>query len=128
MLSWECGIPGKPTGIWAEGTFRINLTFHDNYPATPPKCVFTPPIPHPNIYPSGAVCLSIIGGDWKPTISMKQILLGIQDLLDDPNPKSPANQDAYVLFKSNKKKYEENARSFAKLFKMDDGSDAVIAL
>jgi hypothetical protein len=26
----------------------------------PPKCMFKPVLPHPNIYPSGTVCLSIL--------------------------------------------------------------------
>lgn len=52
-------------------------------------------IPHPNIYPSGTVCLSILNEeeDWKPHITVKQILTGIQKLLkDEPNIDSPAQQ------------------------------------
>jgi ubiquitin-conjugating enzyme E2 I len=30
---------------------------------------------------------------------VKQILVGIQELLDDPNPASPAQQEAYQLFR-----------------------------
>lgn len=35
---------------------------------------------HPNIYPSGTVCLSILNEDegWRPSITVKQILMGIQ--------------------------------------------------
>jgi hypothetical protein len=35
---------------------------------------------HPNIYPSGTVCLSILNEDegWRPSITVKQILLGIR--------------------------------------------------
>ena len=35
---------------------------------------------------------------WKPSITMRQILIGIQDLLDNPNPASPAQDLAYDLF------------------------------
>lgn len=35
---------------------------------------------------------------WKVD-SFGQILLGVQDLLNDPNPESPAQQDAYMLFR-----------------------------
>lgn len=53
--------------------------------------------------------------DWKPAITVKQILLGIQDLLDDPNPESPAQADAYNLYKRDKAAYrrrcEETARA-----------------
>ena len=53
---------------------------------------------HPNIFPSGAVCLSILGDDWKPSVTVKQILLGIQDLLDSPNELSPAQEPAYHAY------------------------------
>ena len=54
---------------------------------------------------AGTVCLSILNEDegWRPSITVKQILTGIQDLLDNPNPDSPAQSDAYVEFVQNKK-------------------------
>ncbi len=56
------------------------LDFVEGYPAKPPKAKFPPGFFHPNIYPSGTVCLSILNEDeaWKPSITVKQILLGIQ--------------------------------------------------
>lgn len=40
---------------------------------TPGK--FTPPLFHPNVYPSGTVCLSILDEEksWKPAITVKQV-------------------------------------------------------
>ncbi|KAF7730820.1 E2 SUMO-conjugating protein ubc9 [Apophysomyces ossiformis] len=86
-----------------------------DYPSKPPKCKFTPPLFHPNVYPSGTICLSILNEDegWKPAITVKQILLGVQDLLNDPNPESPAQQDAYMLFRRDKKEYERRVREQA---------------
>jgi len=51
----------------------------------PPKCKFVPVIFHPNIYPSGTVCLSILDAekDWRPSLTLKDILLGIQKLLSN---------------------------------------------
>jgi len=84
---------------------------------TPAAGKFTPPLFHPNVYPSGTVCLSILDEEksWKPAITIKQvralglgqitllidlkIVLGIQDLLDDPNVGDPAQSDAYTMFK-----------------------------
>lgn len=72
---------------------------------------FPPNFFHPNIYPDGEVCLSIlcddeeICGEWAPSLSLKQVLLAIQDLLDDPNPMSPAQNEPNDLFRSNKAKY-----------------------
>jgi ubiquitin-conjugating enzyme E2 I len=64
---------------------------------------FKPVLPHPNVYPSGTVCLSILNEeeDWKATISIKQILMGIHKLLaDEPNIQSPAQFDPCNLYKS----------------------------
>jgi hypothetical protein len=73
---------------------------------------FVPPLFHPNVYPSGTVCLSILNEEegWKPAITIKQILLGVQDLLDDPNPDSPAQADAYNLFKKDRAAYENKIK------------------
>lgn len=61
---------------------------------------FDPPLFHPNVYPSGTVCLSLLDEDkdWRPAVTIKQILLGIQDLLNDPNIRDPAQAEAYTIF------------------------------
>ena len=58
----------------------MTMEFTEDYPSKPPKCKFTPPLFHPNIYPSGTVCLSILNEDedWRPGITVKQMLIGIQ--------------------------------------------------
>lgn len=73
---------------------------------------FVPPLFHPNVYPSGTVCLSILNEEegWKPAITIKEILLGIQSLLDEPNPESPAQADAFNLFKKDRQAYEKKVR------------------
>ena len=73
-------------------------------------------IPHPNIYPSGTVCLSILNDeeDWKPHITVKTILTGIQKLLkDEPNIESPAQQEPLQLYKTNKEAYLKKVKTFA---------------
>ena len=79
---------------------------------------FDPPIFHPNIFPSGSVCLSILSEekDWVPTITLKQVLLGVQDLLDTPNLSDPAQREAWLLCKDDRKAYEEKVRSLAKKY------------
>jgi ubiquitin-conjugating enzyme E2 I len=49
---------------------------------------------------SGTVCLSLLDEekDWRPAITIKQILLGIQDLLNEPNIKDPAQAEAYTIY------------------------------
>ena len=83
LYAWECVIPGKKNTGWAGGHYKLSMNFKDDYPSSPPKCKFDPPLFHPNVYPSGTVCLSILDEekDWRPAITIKQILLGIQHLL-----------------------------------------------
>jgi len=73
------------------------------------------PLFHPNIYPSGTVCLSILDedGGWRPAITVKQILLAIQDLLNAPNPLSPAQSTAYEIFRKDKKEYVKRVKAQA---------------
>jgi ubiquitin-conjugating enzyme E2 I len=99
--------------IFPDGEFRRFLLFpleltalrSTDYPSKPPKCKFTPPLFHPNVYPSGTVCrefssllfaesrphqdvltssltVSILNEEkaWKPAITVKQILLGVQEV------------------------------------------------
>jgi ubiquitin-conjugating enzyme E2 I len=42
---------------------------------------------------------------WKPSVTVKQILSGIQELLDSPNNKDAAQEPAWRLFGSNQAKY-----------------------
>ncbi|KAJ3296129.1 E2 SUMO-conjugating protein ubc9 [Blyttiomyces sp. JEL0837] len=116
LMSWQVGIPGKAGTPWENGVYKILMTFPDDYPQKPPKCKFTPPLFHPNVYPSGTVCLSILNEeqDWKPAITIKQIVLGIQDLLNDPNPASPAQEEAYKMFLKDPTGYEKRVRQQAK--------------
>jgi Ubiquitin-protein ligase len=41
-------------------------------------------------------------------------LLGIQDLLNDPNPESPAQAEAYNLFKKDRPAYERRVKQVVK--------------
>lgn len=64
------------------------------------------------MYPSGTVCLSILNEDegWKPAITIREILLGIQSLLDEPNQDSPAQAEAYTLYKKDRAAYERKVK------------------
>ncbi|KAF8702560.1 hypothetical protein HU200_032944 [Digitaria exilis] len=99
LMVWKCVIPGKEGTDWEGGYFPLTLEFPEDYPSNPPVCKFPAGFFHMNVYPTGAVCLSILGSAWKPSISMTQILVGIQDLLDNPNPASPAHHECYQLYK-----------------------------
>ena len=53
----------------------MTMEFSEDYPNKPPKCKFNPVLFHPNIYPSGTVCLSILNEDedWRPSLTIPQV-------------------------------------------------------
>jgi len=60
----------------------VKIRIINDFPcdSTPVQCKLPEKFFHPNIYPSGTVCLSILNEDegWRPSITVKQILMGIQ--------------------------------------------------
>ncbi|WVZ12576.1 hypothetical protein V8G54_017106 [Vigna mungo] len=103
---------------WEGGYFPLTMHFSEDYPSKPPKCKFPQGFFHPNVYPSGTVCLSILNEDsgWRPAITVKQILVGIQDLLDQPNPADPAQTEGYHLFIQDATEYKRRVRQQAKQY------------
>jgi len=116
LMVWEGAIPGKKGTPWEGGLYKLRMIFKDDYPTSPPKCKFEPALFHPNVYPSGTVCLSLLDEDkdWRPAITIKQILIGIQDLLNEPNIKDPAQAEAYTIYCQNRLEYEKRVRAQAK--------------
>ena len=112
MMTWSCFIPGKEKTDWAGGYYPLTLEFSLEYPSKPPKVSFPRGFFHPNIYPSGKVCLSIIDEalDWKPSITVKEILVGCQELLNNANPKSPAQQEPFGLYVKNPPEYKRRVK------------------
>jgi ubiquitin-conjugating enzyme E2 I len=104
LMKWEAGIPGKAGTSWENGLYKLVLLFPEGtphplpllspslipqntppvlpnvfcscpHPSANPLGKFDPPLFHPNVYPSGTVCLSILSEDegWKPAITIKQV-------------------------------------------------------
>jgi ubiquitin-conjugating enzyme E2 I len=116
LFNWKAGVPGKEGTDWEGGTYGVALKFSDNYPGEAPSVYFDPPIFHPNIYDNGKVCLSIIGDGWKPAITLKQILMGVQDLLDNPNNDDAAQHAAFQVYSRSKAEYSKKVKAQAKKF------------
>ena len=94
------------------------MHFAEEYPSKPPKVVFEQPLFHPNVYPSGTVCLSILSEDkdWRPSLTVKEILVGVQHLLNEPNIADPAQEEPYVLYRDDRSAYDDRVRQQAKQF------------
>jgi ubiquitin-conjugating enzyme E2 G1 len=102
-------IIGPPDTIYEGGFFKAKMTFPNDYPIMPPKLRFIDEIWHPNVYPDGTVCISILhepgedkfgyedaGERWLPVHTIETILLSVISMLSSPNDESPANIEAAV--------------------------------
>ena len=70
------------------------------------------------MYPSGNVCLSILdeAKDWVPTITVVDILRGIQDLLSEPNLKDPAQREAFTMARDRPDDYIKTVKELARKY------------
>jgi len=60
-----------------------------------------------------AAGLDVVQDNWSPIFTVASILTSIQSLLTDPNPNSPANQEAAKLLVDNPKEYRKRVRRVA---------------
>uniref|UniRef100_A0A7M4EAW2 Ubiquitin-conjugating enzyme E2 G2 n=1 Tax=Crocodylus porosus TaxID=8502 RepID=A0A7M4EAW2_CROPO len=105
------------------GVFPAILSFPLDYPLSPPKMRFTCEMFHPNIYPDGRVCISILhapGDDpmgyessaerWSPVQSVEKILLSVVSMLAEPNDESGANVDASKMWREDREQFNKIAK------------------
>lgn len=110
VMIWNAIIIGPEDTPFEDGTFRLCLTFDEQYPNKPPTVKFTSEIFHPNVYATGDLCLDILQNRWSPTYDVASILTSIQSLLNDPNINSPANAEAASLYKDHRSQYIKRVR------------------
>jgi ubiquitin-conjugating enzyme E2 R len=129
----------NPDSVYHGGYFLASMSFPPNYPMSPPDFKFKHPLYHPNVYPDGRLCISILhapGDDemsgesadlrWSPAQRVESVLLSILSLLDDANIDSPANVDASVMYRDNKAGYLEKVKADLEACKKDVPEDFVM--
>ncbi|KAG6531635.1 hypothetical protein ZIOFF_005451 [Zingiber officinale] len=60
VFEWNVTIIGPPDTLYDGGFFNAIMSFPPNYPNSPPSVRFTSEMWHPNVYPDGRVCISIL--------------------------------------------------------------------
>ena len=111
---------GPPETPYEGGFFQAEMCFPKEYPNMPPTLRFISDIVHPNVYPDGKVCMSILhppGEDqygyesaaerWLPLHTVESILLSLISMISSPNDESPANIDAAKMRREDPEQYRK---------------------
>jgi ubiquitin-protein ligase len=123
IYKWNFILTGPKDTPWEDELYEGIIIFPTNYPFSPPQIKFTSGLFHPNVYPDGKLCISILheGVDeygyedtserWSPVQTISSIFLSILSLFHSPNCDSPANVDASVMYKNNLEQLIKRIRS-----------------
>jgi len=122
IMMWDAVIFGAHDTPFEDGTFKLIMSFTEEYPNKPPLVQFVSKMFHPNVYGDGKICLDILHR-WSPAYDVSSILTSIQSLLDEPNPNSPANGQAAKLFQENHREYEKRVAAIVESSWLSDPLD-----
>lgn len=110
LYKWKAIMRPSDSSLYRDTEFELIIYIPTNYPYAPPKIAFITPVYHPNINSSGNICISTLGKDWSPALTIEKTLISILSMLDEPNPSDPLRPEAAELFLCDKKAYEKKAR------------------
>ncbi len=98
MKVWIITITGLEDSVYEGERFRLRVAFPSNYPSRPPSVFFlqTPPPPkHEHIYTNGDICLSLLGKDWKPNLTISGLTISIVSILNSATEKRCPQDNAF---------------------------------
>ncbi|SBT33821.1 SUMO-conjugating enzyme UBC9, putative (UBC9) [Plasmodium ovale wallikeri] len=119
-------------GLWEGGEYPLMMEFTEDYPSKPPKCRFINVLFHPNIYPSGKkkkkkkkkqkTKIAEKNGKKKNSGKKRNSNWGnmTNDLLENPNPNSPAQAEPFLLYQQDRDSYEKKVKKQAMEFRPKD--------
>ncbi|KAI4291791.1 ubiquitin-conjugating enzyme E2 D [Pancytospora philotis] len=110
MYKWKAFIYPSKTSVYHDTVLEMSIVFPATYPYAPPGITFVSPIFHPNVNTNGSICISTLGKDWSPALTVEKTLLSIMSLLDEPNASDPLRPEAAELYLCGEKAYYERVR------------------
>jgi ubiquitin-conjugating enzyme E2 A len=128
IFVWNAIICGPEESVYESGAFQLQLLFPDDYPLRPPQVRFITKVFHPNVWwDNGLICVDILKDGWLPSYDVLAILHSIRLLLIDPNPLSPANLEAALLYRDNRVEYNQRiSQMIQDTLNTDDDDDTHI--
>lgn len=116
IKKWSATIKGPEGTPFENGTFKLYLSFPDNYPFAAPTVTFNTQVYHPNIDQDGNICLDILEDGWTAALKIPQLLLSLISLLDDPNAEDPLRSDVAEEYIDDIEQYNESVREHVRQY------------
>ncbi|XP_024995954.1 ubiquitin-conjugating enzyme E2-23 kDa [Cynara cardunculus var. scolymus] len=127
MQNFVVHFNGPADTVYQGGVWKIRVELPEDYPYKSPSIGFVNKIYHPNIDElTGAVCLDVINQAWSPMFDLLNVFeLFLPQLLTDPNPADPMNDEAAALMISDRATYEARVKEYCERYaKPEDVADA----
>lgn len=77
---------------------------------------FETKILHPNVSPSGGICMEILHQSWSPALTIPKVLLSIQSLMGCPWFDSWINQEARQAYEEGHRVFYQKAKEYTQLY------------
>ena len=107
LSEWKAIIIGPPGCTYNKGMYLLYINFPTDYPFKPPKVRFLTRIYHCNVSSSGSICLDILKENWSPALTIKKVLLGIQEIMANPNPDDSLESNISAEMRHEKELFED---------------------
>jgi ubiquitin-conjugating enzyme E2 W len=87
---WIVSMIGANGTIYEGEVYKLRISFPKEYPSVPPSVYFLKGyIPkHEHVYTNGDICLSLLGKDWRPTMTAQSIAVSILSILSSAQSKA----------------------------------------
>jgi ubiquitin-conjugating enzyme E2 N len=115
---FDAYILGPSGSPFEGGVFKLELFLPENYPIVPPKVRFLTKLYHPNVDKLGRICISVLGKEWSPALTISSLLVSIQSLLSNPNPADPLETEIGDRWRNNRADAEATAKEWTQKYAM----------
>ncbi|CAG2178190.1 unnamed protein product [Oppiella nova] len=116
MFHWEATIEGPPDTPYSGGLFRLSIEFPQDFPFSAPRIWMKTRIYHPNIQPTGLICLDTLTSHWSSALNIGQVLLSIQQLMADPFLDNPFWTEAAGVYMRDRQKFNKTAKQWTQKY------------
>lgn len=107
LLELSCVILGPENSVYEGGKFVLKINVPPEYPFKCPTAKFETNIYHPNVSPSGEVCLKSLQERWKAGNMISDLIDFVVNVLASPNVDDPLSADVAFVYKTDYERYKQ---------------------